>query len=311
MHAAVGSYASDTRARAARHADSMAWNNLRAEQLGYDPPVDDGASEGPLGTVRWVRNAIQRSWGAWLAGDSSPGAWQMCRDQATTPADAVFLDVLRDQQAPGGAGAHMPPGSDVRMVDGSVVGSSGGEWGVPTGASSVAMASRNNSRHHSEPLDWGSMENLREHDAPWGCGPQGDALLQNIVEDRPNDAGARQGLPGPSEHASGASLAAEADNALRRLGAVVDDDERLEGDGEEEEEESDEDADDEEYMHAYEMGRRAARRGSHRRNRPRPAAGPELTSYIYGHVRALHGVPCLVARCRRGTAAPGKLNASA
>jgi hypothetical protein len=120
----VGSYATDLRAQAARHADSVAWINAHAEQLGYDPPTDDGASEGPSATVKWVRNAIQRSWGAWLAGDSVPGAWQMCRDLASSPAEEAFLDELRGSKQNGDTGSHhMRSGIDARMADASGVAS--------------------------------------------------------------------------------------------------------------------------------------------------------------------------------------------
>ena len=114
-------------------------------------------------------------------------------------------------------------------------------------------------------------------------------MLQNIDEDGSNGV-AMQGLPGPlgtNEHVTpgDASLALETDNVLRRLSAVVDDDDRLEVDAEEEGSDEDADDDDEAYMHAREMGRRAGRRFGHH-SMPRPAAGPELTSYIYGHVRS-------------------------
>lgn len=334
VYGEVGSYATDTRAQAARHADSIAWNNLRAAHLGYDPPIDDAGSEGPSGTVRWVRNAIQRSWGAWLVGDSSPGAWQMCRQQAATPADAVFLDALRGHRRLGDGGGHVPLGADGGMVDGSAVasvtGSSGGEWAAPPGGSGTgsaamesAMLSRRSLRHRmdSEPLDWGSMEHLREHDAAGGpldagghgssgsggaaaaeagrCNTQGDAVLPNILgidelrlpEARAGNSNLIENL---REHEGIANLAVEANHALRRLGAVVDDDYRLE---EDEQEGSDEDADVEaaEYTHAYEWGRGGGR-GS-RQSLPRQSAGPELLSYIYGHVRVFQKLPptCVVS----------------
>lgn len=313
VYGEVGSYAADTRAHAARHADSMAWHNLRAEQLGYDPPSDDGASEGPSGTVRWVRNAIQRSWGAWLAGDSSPGAWQMCRDQAATPADAVFLDALRGQKQPGDSSNPTPAGTDTRMsesVVASVMGSSAGEWTAPIGGapgtSNATMASRSNSRHHmnSEPLDWVRMEHLREHDGapvdtsvyggrdtgcaappPWGHVARGDVTLQNgwpdeirLARNLHPDATNYDEL---NTHDGNASLGEQADDTLRRLGAVVDEDEPLEVDEEDEEGRADADT----YTHAYRWSRGGLQGNRHRT--PRQAAGPELLSYIYGHVRHL------------------------
>lgn len=60
--------------------------------------VASAAAQGPLSEpdrlTGWVRQALQQSWGAWLAGDESAAAWDACR-RGATGADAAFIDDMR------------------------------------------------------------------------------------------------------------------------------------------------------------------------------------------------------------------------
>eukprot|EP00892_Ulva_mutabilis_P012900 jgi/Ulvmu1/9983/UM059_0032.1 len=76
------------------HAGHAAWGHEGTSDACAAGTSGNACGSAPERVTRWVRQALQQSWGAWLAGDESTAAWNMCRSGATE-ADAAFMDDMR------------------------------------------------------------------------------------------------------------------------------------------------------------------------------------------------------------------------
>lgn len=205
---------------------------------GPDPTA--AAPAQPDRVTRWVRQALQQSWGAWLAGGESTAAWDVCR-QGATDADAAFMEDVRRMawQADSQPAQHTQEGVPMEGSLGNL------------GNLGVLPADMNSSGAIMSPV----------HRRRWSDG---------------NDLGSLREFEGwDSIHADGADaspwLAGEAMDGLQQaVGAVVDDGDRLVG-----------------GLAATEH-QGCLRSGAAEMPLPErrfQGHGPELCSYIYGHVR--------------------------
>lgn len=165
----------------------------------------------PDRVTRWVRQALQQSWGAWLAGGASTAAWDMCREGATD-ADAVFMDDMR----------RMPWQGDSTAAQAAARGYShnGGDSGGPAadGRGSDTEYLREGpprSQNGEDPGtigdlgDWAPLRDDGPDASPWLAGDTGDGSQHGVgavVDDDDNLGGLGEPLEPPDCLAPGASV---------------------------------------------------------------------------------------------------------
>lgn len=208
----------------------------RASAMGVAAVEGDGGPGPPDRVTRWVRNALQQSWGSWLAGDESKAAWTACR-QGGSGADVAFMDsMLCTVRMDGEQPAH-------HMLQGLSTAD-----GVSHLGSTVPAEVNTHSVGVSVPLErQGTGDGASEGASP-------------VLQWLPTEQNLTRARPRVSQHA--------ADRLQQAVGAVVDEDNHDRGGPP--------------SLPTW----AGADMAEMPRERPYLGHGPELCSYIYGHVRS-------------------------